>query len=102
MNKSRRAILIAVAAMTPALGVARPAKAHSLVTNTTEFIEYNTTTKAMDREALKRGLFAISPFEQMRIAGDRVRWAKSTGHQGKAPVKRRINTGPHVGPHGKQ
>ena len=77
MNKARRMLIAGLGAMTPAFIAtdqvqARPAESAAIAPTQTGI-----RTIALDQEALKSALLELSPAEKLRIAGDRIRLAKS-------------------------
>ena len=75
--KARRMLVAGLGAMTPAFVVtdqvqARPAESAAIAPTQTGI-----RTIALDQEALKSALLELSPAEKLRIAGDRIRLAKS-------------------------
>src|SRR5439155_25331212 len=77
MNKARRIVVAGLGAMTPAFVVtdqvqARPAESAAVAPAQTGI-----RTIALDQEALKSALLGLSSAEKLRIAGDRIRLAKS-------------------------
>jgi len=67
MNNGRRMLVAALGTMTSAFVVAGQAEARSV----------EGAIIALDQEELKRALLELSPAEKLRIAGDRIRLAKS-------------------------
>ncbi len=90
MNKARRIVVAGLGAMTPAFVVtdqvqARPAESAAIAPAQT-----GVRTVALDQEALKSALLGLSSAEKLRIAGDRIRLAKSnvqSTSKGAAAVK---------------
>ena len=72
MNKTRRMLVAGLGAMTPAFIATNQVQARSI-----EDAQSGATAIALDQETLKRALLGLSPAEKLRIAGDRIRLAKS-------------------------
>src|SRR5437660_935412 len=77
MNKARRVLVVGVGAMTPAVIAADQVQARSVQPAAIRTAQGDTPRIALDQEALKRALLGLSPAEKLRIAGDRIRLAKS-------------------------
>lgn len=75
MNKARRIVVAGIGAMTPAFVVMDAAQARPDVGAIAPV--QSGATIAPDQEALKSALLGLSPAEKLRIAGDRIRLAKS-------------------------
>ena len=72
MNKTRRMLVAGLGAMTPAFIATNQVQARSIAP-----AQSGATAIALDQETLKRALLGLSPAEKLRIAGDRIRLAKS-------------------------
>jgi len=70
MNKTRRMLVAGLGAMTPAFIATIEDVAIAPA-------QSGATAIALDQETLKRALLGLSPAEKLRIAGDRIRLAKS-------------------------
>jgi hypothetical protein len=79
VKRSRRALLTAMATMTPGFFAEGPAQAHSRAPEPAVSLQDNTTTTIWAEQKLKQALLALSPAEKLRIAGDRVRLARGGG-----------------------
>jgi hypothetical protein len=77
MNKTRRIIFAGIGAMTPAFMATDQVQARSTEDAAIAPTQNDAATMALDQEALKRALLELSPVEKLRIAGDRIRLAKS-------------------------
>ena len=77
MNNGRRMLVAALGTMTSAFVVAGQAEARSVESGVIAPAQSGATAIALDQETLKRALLGLSPAEKLRIAGDRIRLAKS-------------------------
>ena len=77
MNKARRMLIAGLGAMTPAFIATDQVQARTAEGAANEPIQTGAPTIALDQEALKSALLELSPAEKLRIAGDRIRLAKS-------------------------
>src|SRR6266496_3374886 len=81
MHKARRIVVAGLGAMTPAFVATDQVQARAAA---------GAPTIALDQEALKRALLGLSLADKLRIAGDRIRLAKSnvqSTSKGAAAVK---------------
>jgi len=76
MNNGRRMLVAALGTMTSAFVVAGQAEARSVESGVIAPAQSGAII-ALDQEELKRALLELSPAEKLRIAGDRIRLAKS-------------------------
>jgi len=76
MNNGRRMLVAALGTMTSAFVVAGQAEARSVGSGVIAPAQSGAII-ALDQEELKRALLEMSPAEKLRIAGDRIRLAKS-------------------------
>jgi hypothetical protein len=77
MNRARRMLAAGFGAMTPALIATDHVQARSAEGARVGTTQSGAQTLALDQEALKSALLELSPAEKLRIAGDRIRLAKS-------------------------
>jgi hypothetical protein len=77
MNKMRRIAVAGIGAMTPALIATDQVQARATQGAALGRTQSGAPTIALDQEALKSALLGLSPVEKLRIAGDRIRLAKS-------------------------
>jgi hypothetical protein len=77
MNKARRLVAIGLGTLTPAFVVTDGTQPRSVMAAAIGPTQSGTPTLAPDRKALKSALLQLSPTEKLRIAGDRIRLAKS-------------------------
>src|SRR5207244_9260016 len=77
MNKTRRMLVAGLGAMTPAFIATNQVQARSIEDVAIAPAQSGATAIALDQETLKRALLGLSPAEKLRIAGDRIRLAKS-------------------------
>ena len=77
MNKARRVLVVGVGAMTPAVIAADQVQARSVQPAAIRTAQGDTPRIALDQEALKRALLGLSLADKLRIAGERIRLAKS-------------------------
>ncbi len=77
MNKARRIATAGLGAMTPAFLATDQIQARTVEGAAIGPAQSGAPTIALDQEALKRALLELSPAEKLRIAGDRIRLAKS-------------------------
>ena len=77
MNKTRRMLVAGLGAMTPAFVATDHVQARTVEPAAIAPVQSGAPALALDQEALKRALLGLSPAEKLRIAGDRIRLAKS-------------------------
>ena len=77
MNKTRRMLVAGLGAMTPAFIATNQVQARSIEDVAIAPAQSGATAIALDQETLKHALLGLSPAEKLRIAGDRIRLAKS-------------------------
>ena len=77
MNKARKVLVAGLGAMTPAFVLTDATQPRSVGPVTIAPTHSVAPDHALDQEALKRALLELSPAEKLRIAGDRIRLAKS-------------------------
>jgi hypothetical protein len=77
MNRSRKMLVAGLGAMTPALIATDQVRARAAEGAAITPVQSGAPTIAVEQEALKSALLALSPAEKLRIAGDRIRLAKS-------------------------
>jgi hypothetical protein len=82
MNKTRRIVVASLGAMTPALIATDQVQARAAEGAAITPVQSDAPTVAIEQEALKSALLALSPAEKLRIAGDRIRLAKSNAPSG--------------------
>jgi hypothetical protein len=70
-------LLAGLGTITPAFVVADATQARSAEDTAIATAQSGAPTTALDQEALKSALLALTPTEKLRIAGDRIRLAKS-------------------------
>lgn len=87
MNRSRRMLVAALGAMTPALLLEAGAMAHAANQTGITEIQLGAPNIGPGHEAMKNALLALSPADKLRLAGDRIRLAKANKKkaQGKRP-----------------
>jgi hypothetical protein len=92
MKKVRRALVVGMGAMTPAF--IHPSTAQAAANPMpNEAAQGSTSTVALDQKALKSVLFALSPPEKLRIAGDRIRLSETTRQGGSPSPKPGVGRG---------
>src|SRR5438445_556744 len=77
MNKTRRMLVAGLGAMTPAFVATDHVQARTVEPAAIAPVRSGAPALALDQEALKSALLELSPAEKLRIAGDRIRLAKS-------------------------
>ena len=77
MNKARRMLVIGLGAMTPAFIATDQVEARSIEDAAIAPPGRGAPTIALDQEALKSALLGLSFADKLRIAGERIRLAKS-------------------------
>jgi hypothetical protein len=77
MNKVRRIVVAGLGAMTPAFIATDQLQARSAEGAAIAPDQSSAPTIALDQEGLKSALLGLSPAEKLRMAGDRIRLAKS-------------------------
>jgi hypothetical protein len=87
MNKTRRIVVASLGAMTPALIATDQVQARATEGPAITPVQSGAPTIAVEQEALKSALLALSPAEKMRIAGDRIRLAKSNAPSSQKTVR---------------
>jgi len=87
MNRSRRVLVAALGAMTPALLLEEGANARAANQAGMAEIQLGAPNIEPRHEAMKNALLALSPADKLRLAGDRIRLAKADKKkaQGKRP-----------------
>jgi hypothetical protein len=78
MKKARRIVVAGLGAMTPTFIATDQVQARAAEGAAVAAVQSGALTTAFDQEALKSALLELSPAEKLRIAGDRIRLAKST------------------------
>jgi hypothetical protein len=77
MKKVRRVLVAGLGAITPAFITADQIQARAAEDGASAPAQSGAPTVALDQEALKSALLGLSPAEKLRIAGDRIRLAKT-------------------------
>ena len=77
MNKTHTLMVAGIGAMTPAFIATDQLQARAAEGAAIGLAQSGRPAIALDQEALKSALLALSPTEKLRIAGDRIRLAKS-------------------------
>ena len=75
MNKTHRLMVAGIGAMTPAFIATDQLQARAAEGAAIGLAQSGRPAIALDQEALKSALLALSPTEKLRIAGDRIRLA---------------------------
>jgi hypothetical protein len=77
MKKARKVLVAGLGAMTPAFIATDQVQAHAVEGAAIAPAQSGAPATGLDQEALKSALLGLSPAEKLRIAGDRIRLAKS-------------------------
>jgi hypothetical protein len=77
MNKARRIVIAGIGAMTPGFIATDQVQARAADDGAIAPVQSGAQSIPFDQEALKSALLGLSPTEKLRIAGDRIRLAKS-------------------------
>ena len=77
MNKTHRLMVAGIGAMTPAFIATDQLQARAAEGAAIGLAQSGRPAIALDQEALKSALLALSPAEKLGIAGDRIRLARS-------------------------
>jgi hypothetical protein len=77
MNKARRLLAAGIGVVTPAFMATDGLHARAVGPVGVESVESSAPAVGIDQEALKSELLRLSPADKLRVAGDRIRIARS-------------------------